>query len=117
MQISLLDGHLEESAHIPKNFQSNPICNRQKKWKGYKCPPSKERINNVRAQILQQMEARNIDKLESAKYSVRYFPSKTIMQFDSKTFKQEHEELYMSYCSPKEKEASIVVKRNKEYEE
>ena len=48
MQISLLDGHLEESAHIPKNFQSNPICNRQKKWKGYKCPPSKERINKHR---------------------------------------------------------------------
>ena len=72
-----------------------------------------EKIEAVRSQILQEMELRDMDKLESVKYSVNYYPAKTIMQFDSKAFKEEHEDLYTSYCSPKEKEASIVVKRNK----
>lgn len=72
-----------------------------------------EKIEAVRSQILQEMELRDMDKLESVKYSVNYYPAKTVMQFDSKAFKEEHEDLYTSYCSPKEKEASIVVKRNK----
>lgn len=73
-----------------------------------------EKIEAVRSQILQEMEQRDMEKLESVKYSVSYYPARTVMQFDSKAFKEEHEDLYTSYCSPKEKEASIVVKRNKE---
>ena len=72
-----------------------------------------EKIDAVRSQILQEMEQRDMDKLDSVKYSVSYYPARTVMQFDSKAFKEEHEDLYTSYCSPKEKEASIVVKRNK----
>jgi len=33
------------------------------------------------------------------------------MQFDSKAFRTENEELYSNYCKPKQREASIVVKR------
>lgn len=73
-----------------------------------------EKIDAIRTQILQEMEQRDMDKLDSEKYSVRYYPAKTVMQFDSKAFKEENEDLYTSYCSPKKKEASIVVKRNKE---
>lgn len=58
------------------------------------------------------MEERHIEKLESARFSVSYFPPRTTMQFDSKAFKEENEQLYAAYCKPKEKEASIVVKRN-----
>lgn len=72
-----------------------------------------ERIDAIRSQILQEMEQRDMEKLNSARYSVSYYPARTVMQFDSKAFKEEHEDLYTSYCSPKEKEASIVVKRNK----
>lgn len=73
-----------------------------------------KKINDIRSQILQEMEQRNLDKLNSAKYSVSYYPARTIMQFDSKAFKEEHGDLYLSYCLPKEKEASIIVKRNTE---
>ena len=73
-----------------------------------------KKINDIRSQILQEMEQRNLDKLNSAKYSVSYCPPRTIMQFDSKAFKEEHGDLYLSYCLPKEKEASIIVKRNTE---
>ncbi len=73
-----------------------------------------KRIDSIRLQILQEMEQRNLDKLNSSKYSVSYFPPRTIMQFDSKAFKEEHGDLYLSYCLPKEKKASIVVKRNTE---
>ena len=73
-----------------------------------------KRIDSIRLRILQEMEQRNLDKLNSSKYSVSYFPPRTIMQFDSKAFKEEHGDLYLSYCLPKEKKASIVVKRNTE---
>ena len=73
-----------------------------------------EKINGVRSHILQEMERRNVDKLDSKKYSVTYYPPRTVMQFDRNAFKEEHEDLYTSYCSPKTRDASIVVKRNKE---
>ena len=75
-----------------------------------------EKISNVRLRILQEMEHRDLKRIDSTKYCVNYYPPHTIMQFDSKAFKEEHEDLYTSYCSPKEKEASIIVKRNKEEE-
>ena len=72
-----------------------------------------EKIKNVRRQIMQQMVERDVDKIETSKFSVNYNPSKTVLQFDSKKFKKENEELYSSYCSPKEKEASIIIRRKK----
>ena len=70
-----------------------------------------EKILALRTRIIQQMEEHHVDKLESARFSVTYLPPRTTMQFDSKAFKEENEQLYASYCKPKEKEASIVVKR------
>ncbi len=72
-----------------------------------------EQIQELRSQIQHQMEERHVEKLESEKYSVSYFPTRTVMQFDSKAFKEEHEDLYSSYCKPKEKEASLVIKQKK----
>lgn len=73
-----------------------------------------ENINSLRQQILQQMEQRKIDKMETKKYSISYHPAKTTLQFDKKMFMEENEELYSSYCTPKQREAMIVIKRNKE---
>lgn len=72
-----------------------------------------EQINVVRAKILQGMEEHKVDKIHSEHFSVSYTPAKTIMQFDSKAFRSENEDLYSSYCKPRIREASIVVKRNK----
>lgn len=70
-----------------------------------------EKILDLRSKILQQMEERHLDKYATAKYSVNYSPAKTILQFDRKTFKQEKEELYSSYCLPKQKDATIVIRK------
>ena len=75
------------------------------------------KIKEIRTQIMIQMEKRELDKIDTSKYTVSYFPPRTIMQFDSKAFKEDHEDLYSTYCSQKEKEATIVVKRNKVQEE
>ena len=71
-----------------------------------------EQINEIRAKILQEMENHGLDKISSEHLFVSYSPAKTIMQFDSRAFRSENEELYSSYCKPKPREASIVVKRN-----
>ena len=71
-----------------------------------------EQINEVRAKILQQMESHGIEKIRSEQFSVSYPPARTVVQFDSKAFRTENEELYSNYCRPKLREASIVVKRN-----
>ena len=72
-----------------------------------------EKIKELRSCIQQQMEERHLDKVATGKYSVNYTPAKTIMQFNGKVFKQENEELYASYCIPKQKEAAIVIRRTK----
>ena len=69
-------------------------------------------INEVRAKILQGMESHGLDKIHSEQFSVSYTPARTVVQFDSKAFRLENEELYSNYCKPKVREASIVVKRN-----
>ncbi len=70
-----------------------------------------EQIDEVRAKILEKMESHGLDKIHSEQFSVSYTPAKTIMQFDSRAFRSENEELYTNYCKPKQREASIVVKR------
>lgn len=70
-----------------------------------------EKIKELRYQIQQQMEQRQLDKLESAKYYINYSPAKTTMRFDRKTFKEENEDLYSFYCVPNQKEASIVIRK------
>lgn len=70
-----------------------------------------EKIQKLRSQILRQMEGRNLDRYATERYCVNYNPARTIMQFDRKTFKEENEELYSSYCIPKQKDASIVIRK------
>lgn len=70
-----------------------------------------EKINELRARITQCMEARQIRELKSSMFSVDLVPARILMQFDAKAFRKDYEELYNSYCKPKHKGASIVVKR------
>lgn len=72
-----------------------------------------EKIKQLRLRIQKQMEQCNIDRVESERYHITYYPAKTTMHFDSKAFKEVHEALYSAFCKPKQKDASIVIKRNK----
>ena len=70
------------------------------------------KIADLRSRIMQQMTELHLDKYSSSKYSISYSPAKTVLQFDRKSFKAENEALYSSYCIPKQKEASIVIRKN-----
>lgn len=72
-----------------------------------------EKIADLRSRIMQQMTELHLDKYSSSKYSISYSPAKTVLQFDRKTFKAENEALYSLYCMPKQKEASIVIRKNR----
>ncbi len=70
-----------------------------------------EQIQALRLQIQQQMEQHGVSNMKSEKYDITYSPAKTTMQFDSKAFKEENEGLYNAYCKPKQREASIVIRK------
>lgn len=71
------------------------------------------KIADLRSRIMQQMTELHLNKYSSSKYSISYSPAKTVLQFDRTTFKAENEALYSLYCMPKQKEASIVIRKNR----
>ena len=72
-----------------------------------------EKIADLRSRIMQQMAEHHLDTFSSSRYSISYSPAKTVLQFDREAFKAENEALYSSYCVPKEKSASIVIRKNR----
>ncbi len=72
---------------------------------------TEEKISAVRAKILEEMHSRGVESLDSGQFTIKMIPAKTTMHFDSKRFKVENEDLYLNYCTPKEKEATLYVKR------
>lgn len=75
------------------------------------------RIQAIRMKIQQQMEAHQARRFASSGFTISYTPAKTAMYFDSQAFRQEHADLYASYCKPKTRDATIVIKRNKNPQE
>ena len=74
-------------------------------------------IDELRTRIQQEMEICHVDKYRSSRFTVNYTPKRTVMRFDTNAFKEENQELYTSYCTPQEREASIVIRRNREENE
>jgi len=72
---------------------------------------TEEKISEVRAKILEEMQSRGVRSLNSDQFSIKISPATTCMHFDSKRFKEENNELYLNYCTPKEREATLYVKR------
>ncbi|MBO5584006.1 MAG: hypothetical protein J5942_05920 [Prevotella sp.] len=70
-----------------------------------------EQITELRMRLRERMERYGLEKVNSKQISVSYTSARTVMQFDSRSFRAENEELYSSYCRPKQREASIIVKR------
>lgn len=72
-----------------------------------------EKIADLRSRIMRQMTEHHLNTFSSSRYSISYSPAKTVLQFDREAFKAENEALYSSYCIPKEKGASIVIRKNR----
>ena len=70
------------------------------------------RIQALRTKFQKQMEMHHMERFSSNKLSVSYFSARQVMQFDSTAFKTDYPELYEQYCRPRQREASITVKRN-----
>jgi hypothetical protein len=62
---------------------------------------------------MRQMTEHHLNTFSSSRYSISYSPAKTVLQFDREAFKAENEALYSAYCIPKEKGASIVIRKNR----
>ncbi|MBO4315997.1 MAG: hypothetical protein J5867_08575 [Prevotella sp.] len=71
-----------------------------------------EKILLLRNNIQQEMKKQGMEKVESQHFIISYTPAKTIMQFDSRSFRQENEELYNAYCKIKQRKETIVIKKN-----
>ncbi len=71
-----------------------------------------ERMETLRGKIKEQMELHGEEQVKARYLTISYTPAKTVMQFDSKTFRLENEDLYSHYCIPKQRVASIVVRKN-----
>ncbi len=72
---------------------------------------TEEKISAVRAKILEEMQSRGVDSINSHQFSIKVSPATTTMHFDSKRFKEENEDIYLNYCTPKEKPPTLYVKR------
>ena len=70
------------------------------------------RIQALRTKFQKQMENRHMERFSSNKLTISYNPTRQVMQFDSTAFKADYPELYEQYCRPRQREASITVKRN-----
>lgn len=71
------------------------------------------RLDNLRKQILVQMIDHKEEKLKTDNFSVTLAPPRYFVQFDSKRFKEEHEDLFAQYSAAKQKEATIIIKKRR----
>ena len=65
---------------------------------------------DIRAEILKEMEANNIIKLETNELTVSYIAETYKETFDSKTLKAENEELYNKYVKISPVKSSVRIK-------
>jgi hypothetical protein len=70
----------------------------------------KDAEDALRAEILKEMEAKNILSLETEEIKISYKSQYDRESFDSKTFRNEHADLYDSYVRMTPVKSSIVIK-------
>ena len=70
----------------------------------------KEQEDEIKAAILEEMEWRNIYKVENEAISVTYIAPTTRETFDSKALRKENPDLYDEYCKISPVKASVRVK-------
>lgn len=66
--------------------------------------------DNFKEQVIKQMEAYGVDKIENDKFAITYVKGSTGTTFDSAKFKKENKDLYGAYQKPSIREASIRFK-------
>ena len=70
----------------------------------------KEGRDNLKDQLLKQMELHGIDKFDNDKFSISYVKGSTGSKFNSTKFKKDYPDIYNDYCEPSVRAASIRFK-------
>lgn len=70
----------------------------------------KEAEDNLKAELLAEMEKRNIIKLETESLAIRYVAECDVETFDKTAFKRENPDLYDEYITMKPRSAYITIK-------
>lgn len=70
----------------------------------------KEMQENYKKAILEEMEAKQIIKIETEEISISYVASTDRETFDSKAFKEAHQDLYDEYIKMTPVKSSIRIK-------
>ena len=70
----------------------------------------KEGRDNLKEQLLKQMELNGVDKFENDKFSISYVKGSTGSTFDSTKFKKDYPDTFKEYSKPSVRAASIRFK-------
>lgn len=70
----------------------------------------KEGRENLKEQLLKQMELHGVDKFENDKMSITYVKGSTGIKFNTTKFKKDYPDIYNDYCEPSVRAASIRFK-------
>ena len=70
----------------------------------------KDGRDNLKEQLLKQMELYGVDKFDNDKMSITYVKGSTGIKFNSTKFKKDYPTIYNEYCEPAVRAASIRFK-------
>ena len=70
----------------------------------------KEQEDELKKEILEEMEAKNIVKIDNGDFLISYVAPTERETFDSKAFKEEHQELYDEYIKFTPVKSSVRIK-------
>lgn len=70
----------------------------------------KERKEEIKNQILNEMERKNIKKIETDNYTITYKEQTEQERFDSLKFKKEHKDMYDEYIKFTTVKSSLLIK-------
>lgn len=96
---------IENEMALLDETTSREIAEFEKKIKFFK-----EEEEKLKKAILEEMEAKNIIKLETDDLTISYIAPTDRETFDSKTFKSEHQDLYDDYVKMAPVKSTIRIK-------
>ena len=96
---------LENGKNVLETWASSQLAEFEKQVKYYK--DKEEELKKI---ILEEMEEKNILKIENEEISISYVAPSERETFDTKKFREEHEELYDDYVKFTTVKPSIRIK-------
>jgi hypothetical protein len=118
---ALVEADLKDEEFVYNPLSENPdwypmLEQEYAKWNAVKVM-AEQKLNELKEQLMKQMEAEKVTQIKSDLYTVSYIPAKKSKRFDSAAFKKENKEMYDRYQKETETAASIRFVEHKEDKE